>query len=191
MAAPVTSSTEKAASPRFACLYANLTSFVLDYVARQKLPGTNLTYGFITQFPVLPPSAYNEDSLRAFIEPRVLELTYTAWDMEPFARDLDDDGPPFRWDEERRFVMRCELDALFFHLYGIPRNDVDYIMETFPIVKRKDLAAHNTYRTKEKILEIYDAISGRIQTAEEYIPSLQPPPGDGPRHSDDRQHSSR
>ena len=72
---------------------------------------------------------------------RVLELTYTAWDMAPFARDLGDDGPPFRWDEERRFLLRAELDAAFFHLYGIDRDDVDYIMETFPIVKRKDIAA--------------------------------------------------
>ena len=55
--------------------------------------------------------------------------------------NLGDDGPPFRWDEDRRFLMRAELDAAFFHLYGIDRDDVDYIMETFPIVKRKDIAA--------------------------------------------------
>jgi hypothetical protein len=34
--------------------------------------------------------------------------------------------------------MRCELDAVYFHLYGISKEDVDYIMDTFPIVKRKD-----------------------------------------------------
>ena len=55
--------------------------------------------------------------------------------------------------------MRMELDALFFHLYGIERDDVDYIMETFPIVKRKDMAEHGEYRTKRMILEIYDAMA--------------------------------
>ena len=49
----------------------------------------------------------------------ILELTYTALDMEPFARDLGDDGPPFRWDPERRSLLRAELDAAFFHLYGV------------------------------------------------------------------------
>ena len=49
--------------------------------------------------------------------PRVLELTYTAWDLKSFAADCGYDGPPFRWDEERRFQLRCELDASFFHLY--------------------------------------------------------------------------
>lgn len=171
------------ASPRVGSLYANLASFALDYIVRQKIAGTHLTYGYITQLPVLPPSAYDDDQLRSFVESRVLELTYTAWDMEPFARDLGDDGPPFRWDEERRFVMRCELDALFFHLYGINRDDVDYIMETFPIVKRKDITAHGTYRTKDLILQVYDTITASNHTDRTYRTTLTPPAGDGARHT--------
>ncbi|MCK5056632.1 MAG: hypothetical protein KAT34_08255 [Candidatus Aminicenantes bacterium] len=38
----------------------------------------------------------------------------------------------YSWDEERRFLLRCELDDAFFHLYDIAAPDVDYIMETFP-----------------------------------------------------------
>ena len=68
-------------------------------------------------------------------------------------------GAPFVWDEARRFLMRCELDALYFHLYGIGRDDVDYIMETFPIVKRKDEATHGEYRSKRVILEMYDQMA--------------------------------
>ncbi|MFQ3674573.1 MAG: hypothetical protein SNJ83_13355, partial [Aggregatilineales bacterium] len=113
----------------------------------------------VKQFPVIPPHTYTP-ALLAFIVPRVLELTYTAWDLQPFARDVGYAGPPFIWDEERRFLMRCELDALYFHLYQIPRADVDYIMETFPIVKRKDEAAHGAYRTKQVILDMYDQMAG-------------------------------
>jgi hypothetical protein len=122
------------------CLLANFNAFTLDYCARQKVGGTHLTYGYLKQLPVIPPHTYTP-ALLAFIAPRVLELAYTAWDMQPFARDLGYDGPPFVWDEARRFLIRCELDALYFHLYQIPRDDVDYILETFPIVKRKDEAA--------------------------------------------------
>jgi hypothetical protein len=170
------------ASERLGCLYANLASFALDYVVRQKIAGTHLTYGYVTQFPVLAPNAYDDGSLRSFVESRVLELTYTTWDMEPFARDLGNDGPPFRWDEERRFLMRAELDALFFHLYGIPRYDVDYIMETFPIVKRKDIAAHGTYRTKDTILSIYDAMATAKAAGTSHQTLLSPSPGHGRRH---------
>jgi hypothetical protein len=61
-----------------------------------------------------------------------------------------------RINEERRFLLRCELDAAYFHLYVIERDDVDYIMETFPIVKRKDEKQYGEYRTKRVILEMYD-----------------------------------
>ena len=88
---------------------------------------------------------------------RVLELVYTAWDIRAFAQDLGDEGPPFVWDEERRAQLRAQLDAIYFHLYGIERADVEYIMSTFPIVERKDLAAHGAYRTRDLILGYYDA----------------------------------
>jgi hypothetical protein len=98
--------------------------------------------------------------------------------VHPLARDLGYDGPPFRWDPERRFLIRCELDAAFFHLYGIERDDVDYIMETFPIVKRKDEARFGSYRTKDTILDIYDAMQRAMDTGESYRTILRPPPAD-------------
>jgi hypothetical protein len=112
------------------------------------------------------------------VRDRVLELTYTAWDLEAFAQDCDWSGPPFRWDEERRFVLRCELDAAIFQLYGISREDADHILETFPIVKRRDMDAHGRYRTKETILEIYDALAEAQRTGTPYQTRLDPPPAD-------------
>lgn len=97
--------------------------------------------------------------------------------MAAFARDLGDDGPPFRSDEARRFQTRAELDAAFSHLYGIPRDDADYIMETFPIVKRKNEKDHGTYRTKEAILKIYDEMSEAKQSGKDYQTQPTPPPG--------------
>ena len=103
---------------------------------------------------------------------------YTAWDLEAFGRDCGYAGPPFRWDEARRFLLRCELDAAFFHLYGITRAAAAYILDTFPIVKRKDLATHGDYRTQRTILEIYDALSEATRTGHPYQTRLDPPPAD-------------
>ena len=113
--------------------------------------------------------------------PRLSNLPTHAWDLQPFAQDCGYDGPPFRWDEERRFLLRCELDAAYFHLYGIGRDDVDYIMETFPIVKRHDEAEHGEYRTKRVILEIYDEMTAAIQSGVPYQTRLDPPPADPTR----------
>ncbi len=70
-----------------ACLLANFNSIVLDYQARQKVGGVNLTQGYIKQFPVLPPSTYTPKDL-SFIVPRVFALTYTAYDMSAWAEAL-------------------------------------------------------------------------------------------------------
>ncbi|MCC6176166.1 MAG: hypothetical protein IT305_12745 [Chloroflexi bacterium] len=154
-----------------------VNSTVFDFSTRFKVGGTHLSHFILRQLPVLPPKAYGPTEI-AFIVPRVLELTYTAWDLEPFARDVGYDGPPFRWDEDRRFLLRAELDALYFRLYGIERDDVDYIMETFPIVKRRDEQRHGEYRTKRVILEIYDALSEAERTGAPYQTRLDPPPAD-------------
>jgi hypothetical protein len=166
------------------CLLASMCSFAFDYVARQKLGGISLSYFLMKQLPV-PLSDDLQEKCRwiperpsRWISKRALELTYTAWDLQPFARDLGYDGPAFRWDEERRFFIRCELDAAFFHLYGISRDDADYIMETFPIVKRKDEERFGEYRTKRVILEIYDEMEQAKRTGRPYQTRLDPPPGD-------------
>ena len=166
-------------------LLANLSSFAFDYVARQKIGGTHLTFFVLEQLPVLPPNDYertapwvDDQSYSGWLASRVLELVYTAWDMQPFARDHGYGGPPFRWGPERRALLRAELDAAFFHLYGLERNDVDYVMDTFWVVRDRDVKAHGEYRTKRLILEIYDELAEAIATGRPYQTRLDPPPAD-------------
>ena len=117
-------------------------------------------------------------SITDWLTPRVLELVYTAWDLQAFAASVGYSGAPFRWDVARREQLRAELDACFFHLYGIERDDLDYIMETFAIVRRKDVAAHGEFRTKRLILEVYDAMAKAVETAEPYQTIVDPPAAD-------------
>jgi len=137
------------------------------------------------QFAVLAPEVYQakcpwdrELTTGTWLTQRVQELTYTAWDLQDFAHDCGYGGPPFQWDAERRSLLRCEIDAAFFHLYAIGRDDVDYIMDTFPIVRRNDEREHGEYRTKRVILEVYDRIARGMQTGEAYQTLLDPPPAD-------------
>jgi hypothetical protein len=185
-------------------LMANLNAIILDFVCRQSMGGANLHSYVLQQLAVLPPSRYTQSylwgdgmqTLREWLLPRVLELAYTAWDLEAFAQDCGWLGPPFRWNEERRFLLRCELDAAFFHLYlgleaewcqqsealinsfSTPRHAVDYIMDTFPIVRRKDEQQFGEYRTKRLVLEIYDAMAEAARNGVPYQTRLDPPPAD-------------
>ncbi|MGH4016394.1 MAG: Eco57I restriction-modification methylase domain-containing protein [Pseudonocardiaceae bacterium] len=166
-----------------------LSSFVVDFCARQKFGRTSLNFFFVRQFPVLSPSAFEgaapwdyQQSIPAWVRDRIVELSFNAWDMLPFAHDLQEQGAPFRWDRARRMLLRAELDAAFFHLYGVNGEDTDYILDTFPIVKRKDEAEYGEYRTKRLILEVYDRIAEAIRTGAPYQTILDPPPGQGLRH---------
>ena len=143
----------------------------LDYAAlRQKVQGQTLNLFIVEQLPVVPPDRYNTvrfgpKTVGEIIREAVLELTYTAHDMAPFARDLghvDEVGevkPPFVWDEERRLHLRAKLDALFFHLYGVTdRDDARYIYSTFPIVERQETATYGRYRSRDLCLAWLNAL---------------------------------
>ncbi|MCD9872824.1 Eco57I restriction-modification methylase domain-containing protein [Streptomyces guryensis] len=171
----------------FAGLQGCLTSFIVDFVARLKMGGVHLNFFIAKQLPILAPETLARHL--GFLVPRVLEGSYTAYDMTGYASDLGDTGAPFRWDDDRRSAIRAELDAFFFHLYGINRADASYILNTFPIVRRKDEAKYGTYRTKELILAEYDRMAAAGLTlenplveGENYTSTLIPPPGHGPRH---------
>ena len=72
----------------------------------------------------------------------------------PFRR-----GTPNRRDEKRRAVLRAEMGACFFQLNGLERDDVEYVMNTFPIVERRDTNRFGD-TVRRLVLDHYDAVSG-------------------------------
>ena len=146
---------------------ANLNSFGFDYVTRQKVQATHLTWYIVEQLPVIAAEGYDrrfgDKMARELVRDHALRLTYTANDMAPFARDLDYDGPPFTWDEEERRHLRARLDALYFHLYGLSREDAGYVLDTFPIVRRQDDAQFGSYRTRDLILAYMNALAAGMR----------------------------
>ena len=161
-------------SPRLAAaLLGNLCSLVLDYCARVKVGGTHLTYSYLKQLPVLAPNQYTDEDL-AFIVPRVLELTFTAHDLQPWAKDLGFGGTPFVFNSQRRADIRAELDAYYAHLYGLTREELRYILdpadvmgedypsETFRVLKNKErIPGTEHYRTQQLVLAAWDALEFR------------------------------
>ena len=159
-------------------LVSALSSFVVDFIARQKVAGAHVTRAHIEQLPVPIPSEVDlpllGEQTASWVTKRAKELTFTAWDLAGESGMV----APYRWDTTRRELLRAELDAAFFHLYGIERDDVDYIMDTFPIVRRKDEAQYGEYRTKRLILEVYDRMTEAMASGEPYQTLLDPPPAD-------------
>jgi hypothetical protein len=148
-----------------------MNSFVFDFVARLKIPGMNFNHWILKQLPVFPSSMYTQTDIK-FIAPRLLELVYTAYDLKLFAVDMGYKGEPFQWDEERRALLRSELDAYYAKLYGINRDELRYILdpqdvygpdypgETFRVLKDKEIRQYGEYRTRRLVLEAWDRLEG-------------------------------
>lgn len=160
-------------------LAGNFGALICDFVARQKIQSRHLSKYIVEQLPVIPPerfetTKFGSKTAAEIVREIVLELTYTAHDMAPFAQDMgfvDEEGlvkPPFVWNEERRLVLRAKLDAAFFHLYGITdRDDVRYIYSTFPIVEREEKEAYDgVYRSCELCLAYMNALQAGKPDAE-------------------------
>lgn len=174
--------------PKAAALLGNLCSLVLDFCARVKVGGTHLTYGYLKQFPVLPPDHYTDADL-AFIVPRVLELTFTAQDLSGWAQDLGYTGPPFTFDPDRRAVMRAELDAYYARLYGLEQDELRYILdpaevmgadypsETFRVLKNGEVRDFGEYRTQKLVMREFDRMALADANDGQFISLLSPPPG--------------
>jgi hypothetical protein len=161
-----------------ACLLASCCSLVFDFVVKKKIGRVNFNFFIVKQLPVLPPESYTPQDIE-FISSRVLELVYTAWDMQPFAQDMGYEGAPFVWNPERRALLRAELDAKYAKLYGLTRDELRYILdpsdvygaefpsETFRVLKNKELKEHDEYRTQRLVLAAWDLLeSGKPMPSE-------------------------
>ncbi len=153
-----------------ACLLANLNSIPFDYLAKCKLPGVSLTLYIVEQLPMIHPDDFDrrfgDTTARDLVRDHVLRLCYTAWDLQPFARDLGYDGDPFVWNPEERRQLRARLDALFFHLYGLSEDDASYILDQFPVLEKNERKQFGTYLTKHLVLNQYRALAAGDTEAE-------------------------
>jgi hypothetical protein len=165
--APLVLLTDGLSTRTMCCLLANLNAFALDFVARQKVGGVHLNFFIVEQLPVLPPDAYDakcpwnaRQKLETWISERVLKLTCTAEDMIPLAEAAGFEEKIHPWRVEERAQLMAELDAAYFRLYGIEREDAEYILSTFQGLQKDAGGTLPGFATAELILEQYDQLGG-------------------------------
>ena len=147
-------------APMEACLIANMDSIVLDYFARQKMGGTDLTYTYLRQFPILRPGIYTDSALN-YIVPRVFALTYTATDIVEWARALWNDSSP----ELRKLILAQDKD--------LPAGtDVDFLVtQSFEPVAVPPIVFDDSHRAnlRAELDAFYARLYGLSRRDLEYI----------------------
>lgn len=156
----------KISARRELCLLSNFNSLAYDFVARQKVGGLHLNFFIVEQIPTFSPDTYDEKcpwkksrKLEDWIAERVLKLTCTAEDMRPLAEATGFEPGVWKWKENERALLRAELDAAYFHLYRLSRDDVQYILGTFQGIANEDERAGGEGQTRQLILAAYDQMA--------------------------------
>jgi hypothetical protein len=144
---------------------ANLCSFAFDFVTRVKQSGTNLALFIFKQLPVISPSTFESQcpwhrttTLAEWMMPKCLSLFLTTREMVRCLHEFGSGSVSPCWNESERFLLRCELDAAFFHLYGLTRDEVLYIMDTFNVIKHSDERMFGDFRTLRLVVALFDAM---------------------------------
>lgn len=189
-------------------MISNFNSIVFDYLLRQKVSGTHLSFFIFKQLPVITFNSDNIETQNSILI-KTFELVYTSWDLKSFADgiwndsnnelktsiekhwrenetstgghdwsppnwcEIDKDGcplAPFKWDEERRAMLKAELDAIYAKLYGLTTEELRYILdpqdvygpdfpgETFRVLKEKEIRLYGEYRTRRLVLEAWEKL---------------------------------
>jgi hypothetical protein len=172
------------------------SSYLWDYLTRAKIAGTHVTIFLTKQLACPEPEAFEQptpwstqETLGEWMRRRALELTFTSWKMQKFAAEasgLRSPGPPFRWIRDRREQLQAEIDAAVFHVYDLDRADTEHVLDSFPVVRRYDERDHGEFRTKRLVMAAYDAMAAAARTGVPFDSPLDPPPGHGPRHEEQK-----
>lgn len=141
-------------------------SFAMDYIARKKV-ALKMSYTVLDSLPF--PRVGGTDPIAKTLVPLVIRLACCGPEMTAFwnaragegwCEPVSADGsPPGAEDPDERFHLRAQIDAIVARdVFGLTRDELACILDTFPIVRRKDEERYGEYLTKRVILEYYAAV---------------------------------
>ena len=176
---------DRVPSSFYAAFAGFMNSLLVEYLLRQKMDGLHLTYFLIKQLPAPTPADLGKPapwdssvSTAHWLSIRVAELSCTSWSLGSLASDLTVVGEAYRWDEERRLLLRADIDAAVFHLFRLSERDARFVIASLEKVARKDERVWGRPRTEEETLRAYRLMAEAASTGLSYASPLDPPPAD-------------
>lgn len=169
-------------APLVAALVAVLSSFVVDYDARQKT--SRMTFFVVEQLAVLSPEGIRMrcewlgTSIGHWFLDRVLELSCTNVELVPLVSEVGRESRAYQWCPNRRFLLQAEIDAAALHLYELTRPQAEWLLDSFTVLRKYEERDCGEFLTKRVVLEIYDAMQEAIRSGQPYQTRLDPPPAD-------------
>ena len=96
--------------------------------------------------------------LEDFLINRAIKLIWTSHSLNSLGEIIAPGKGPFTWDDSERRIYRAEIDAALAHIYGVSREEFEYILDTFTILHDKEVTELGEYQMKKDCLAMFDKI---------------------------------
>jgi len=162
-----------------------MNSLLVEFFLRQRMQGLHLTWHLLAQVPTPSRATVSAacpwdagQSLLSWFSNRATELSVTSRALVSFAVDLGLAARPFLYNEERRFLLRAEIDAAFFVLAGFSMGETAFVFDFLEKVKNRDEQQFGKYRSKAEVLDLASKLAEAARSHTVYQSHLDPPPAD-------------
>ena len=139
---------------------ATFNSVVFDYCARNAIGNVNLDFFHLEQLPIPTPEQWEvrhsvHQTVADYCIERVVALTYTAHKYEEWARALIPSVTVQKWQSpEVRMRLKAEIDAQVARLYGVTKEELEYIFTQFPVWERYERRDYGAFRSRDLTLSL-------------------------------------
>ncbi|GAA4348135.1 N-6 DNA methylase [Angustibacter luteus] len=153
-------------SPDLPLLLAAFASIPIDYVARAKSGGHNLSLFKVEQLPVPGPGCYQAIwrgtdglTLGEWALRRLADAVGWCAALAPLAGELGLDVVPPVPSPQARALALADLDALHAHLLGWTTSDLEHVLGTFGALRAADEARSGRFVTRERVLAAFERLT--------------------------------
>jgi hypothetical protein len=143
-------------------------SFTFDFALRQSIGGTHVNKYILEQLPMPEPGSIGEycvteggsgySSLENYLTERVAKLTWTSHSIDEFGAEFDTISGPVNWKNIDRLTLQAEIDAAVAKLFDINKDDYEYILNSYEILKEREQSEYGEYRTRIECTNKFDAV---------------------------------
>ncbi len=133
-------------------IVAIFNSFISDYLIRQRITA-HVSFFFVYNLPI--PRLPATDPIFNEIVRRAAQLICTTPDYDDLRAELNATGfkdLQGQTDPKQRAQLRAELDAIIAHLYDLTNEELEHILNTFPLVEKQ---------IKEQVINEFETIKTR------------------------------
>jgi hypothetical protein len=131
---------------------AMINSKAVDFIARRRFTGRHLNVTTTNQLPI---PRLDKNDLQCVVR-AAFRLSYSTNMLDQLAHDLGYTDKPGILEPDDRDKLLDTIDALVFKACRLKRDDIEYILDTFDVLRDREIQRYGIYRSKLSILNIID-----------------------------------